>query len=96
MTNQQDRAARLAARFDDSQNAQKAVRSEPKESAYVRRTYYIRRDIADRLDEEQRRLNYELGGLAKSHLLQMLLEAGFEHLPEIVTTLKKDRNVITS
>ena len=93
MTNQQDRAARLAARFDDSQ---KAERREPKASSYVRRTYYIRRDIADRLDEEQRRLNYELGGLAKSHLLQMLLEAGFEHLPDIVTTLKKDRNVIQS
>jgi hypothetical protein len=92
MTNQQDRAARLAARFQDSPAA---VRDEPK-APYVRRTYYIRRDIADRLDEEQRRLNYELGGLAKSHLLQMLLVAGFDHLPEIVTNLKKDRNVINS
>ncbi|MBV9453756.1 MAG: hypothetical protein JOZ19_06500 [Rubrobacter sp.] len=92
MTNQQDRASRLAARFEDP--PAKAVQSEPK-APYVRRTYYIRRDIADRLDEEQRRLNYELGGLAKSHLLQMLLLAGFDHLPEIVTTLKKERNVIT-
>jgi hypothetical protein len=92
MTNQQDRAARLAARFEDPPAT---VRGEPK-APYVRRTYYIRRDVADRLDEEQRRLNYELGGLAKSHLLQMLLLAGFDHLPEIVTTLKKDRNVIKS
>ena len=94
MTNQQDRATRLAARFEDP--PARAVRSEAKAPSYVRRTYYIRRDIADRLDEEQRRLNYELGGLAKSHLLQMLLEAGFDHLPEIVTALKKDRNIITS
>ena len=93
MTNQQDRAARLAARFEDRPAT--TVRGEAK-APYVRRTYYIRRDIADRLDEEQRRLNYELGGLAKSHLLQMLLEAGFDHLPEIVTALKKDRNIITS
>ncbi len=92
MTNQQDRAARLAARFQDSPAP---VRDEPK-ARYVRRTYYIRRDIADRLDEERRRLNYELGGLPKSHLLQMLLVAGFDHLPEIVTTLKKDRNIIKS
>ena len=92
MTNQQDRAARLAARFQESPAP---AREEPK-APHVRRTYYIRRDIADRLDEEQRRLNYELGGLAKSHLLQMLLLAGFEHLPEIVTSLKKDRNVIKS
>ena len=92
MTNQQDRAARLAARFQDKPAT---VREETK-APYVRRTYYIRRDIADRLDEEQRRLNYELGGLAKSHLLQMLLVAGFEHLPEIVTNLKNDRNVIKS
>jgi hypothetical protein len=91
MTNQQDRAARLAARFQDS-----PVPVRDEKAPYVRRTYYIRRDIADRLDEEQRRLNYELGGLAKSHLLQMLLVAGFDHLPEIVTNLKKDRNVINS
>lgn len=92
MTNQQDRATRLAARFEDPPAT---VRDEPK-APYVRRTYYIRRDVADRLDEEQRRLNYELGGLTKSHLLQMLLVAGFDHLPEIVTTLKKGRNVIKS
>jgi hypothetical protein len=92
MTNQQDRAARLAARFQDSPAT---VRDEPR-APHVRRTYYIRRDIADRLDEEQRRLNYELGGLAKSHLLQMLLAAGFDHLPEIVTSLKKDRNILNS
>ena len=52
--------------------------------------------LKERAEEEQRRLNYELGGLAKSHLLQMLLEAGFDQLPEIVTAFKKDRNVITS
>ena len=92
MTNQRDRAARLAARFQDSPAP---VRDEAK-APHVRRTYYIRRDIADRLDEEQRRLNYELGGLAKSHLLQMLLVAGFDHLPEIVTSLKRDRNIIKS
>lgn len=85
-----DRAARLAARFQPEAPNPPAPASG--RAPRVRRTYYIRRDLADWLDEQQRRLNYELGelgGLAKSRLLEALLEEARPRLDAIVERLRR-------
>lgn len=60
-------------------------------SRYERRTYYIRRDLADRLDAEQRELSYQLGGLPKSRLIEAVLDEGFKHWPNVLRRIQSER-----
>jgi len=94
MTDAADRRARLASRFDPEPPA-KAPRTPAAAlpapgPRYVRRTYYLPEDLADWLDSEQRRLNYELeGGLPKSRLLKAILEDARPRLEAIVEGLRR-------
>ena len=88
------RADRLKARFAETPpGPPEAAPAEAETPAVVRvrKTFYLRRDLAERLDAEQRRLNFELGGLPKSRLLEALLEFGFAHLDaEVLEALRGD------
>jgi hypothetical protein len=94
MTDAADRRARLASRFQPEPTAKgpRPPATPPAEPVrpYVRRTYYLPEDLADWLDSEQRRLNYELeGGLAKSRLLKAILEDARPRLDAIVEGLRR-------
>lgn len=94
MTDAADRRARLASRFeqDPAAKASRPPAAPAPGPRYVRRTYYLPEDLADWLDSEQRRLNYELeGGLAKSRLLKAILEDARPRLEAIVEQLRRKR-----
>ncbi len=95
MTSAADRQARLASRFEQDPTAKAprpaaAATSPAPGPRYVRRTYYLPEDLANWLDSEQRRLNYELeGGLPKSRLLKAILEDARPRLEAIVEGLRR-------
>ena len=55
----------------------------------VRKTYYIDKALSDEVDQIYRRLNYELGGIAKSDFLEVLLRFGLENIETIEKRLRK-------
>lgn len=94
MSSGADRASRLASRFQGAPTAGSSPKATPPlappEPPMVRRTYYLPTELADWLDAEQRRLNYELpGGLPKSRLLKAILEDARPRLEAIVEQLRK-------
>lgn len=62
------------------------------EGAKIRRTYYVRRDLAERLDDEARRLSVELGrDVAKSEVLEWLMERGFREIALLADEIRRGR-----
>lgn len=55
----------------------------------VRRTYYLDRELAEEVDRNYRRLNYELGGIPKSSFLEALLRFGVENLETVERILRE-------
>jgi hypothetical protein len=49
----------------------------------ARLTVYLSQATAERIDQESRRLHYELGGVSRSRLVSALLEVGFAHFREV-------------
>jgi hypothetical protein len=49
----------------------------------ARLTVYLSQETAERIDQESRRLHYELGGVSRSRLVSALLDVGFAHFREV-------------
>jgi len=63
---------------------------EPEEAeGKIRKTYYIDKALSDEVDQTYRRLNYELGGIAKSDFLEVLIRFGLENIETIEKRLRK-------
>ncbi|MEA2615898.1 MAG: hypothetical protein QOE72_1681 [Chloroflexota bacterium] len=54
----------------------------------ARLTVYLPQRMAERIDQESRRLNYAYGRVSRSRLVSALVDAGFAHLGEVETALR--------
>ena len=54
----------------------------------ARLTVYLSQETAERIDQESRRLHYELGGVSRSRLVSALLEVGFAHFREVERSMR--------
>jgi len=58
------------------------------DAPHIKRTFYVRADLVERVEAEARRLNYELGGVRLVEVLNAVLEAGLAQLPTIEADIK--------
>jgi len=91
VTQHEDRVNRLVGRLSPgAAPIQPASEAIPAALPAERFTLYLPGDLAQKLDLEARRLNYEFGSVSRSRLAMELLKEGMEHL-EVVGARLKDK-----